>query len=311
MGPAFHRSLLLPMTSNYLCRPILPTSLKSLINSRWLTMQATKDDPSEGSAKPDAYLEQVSDGISAITLDRPKQKNAISVKLLSELKASIEQASEARGLRVLIIRSSERGSFCAGADLIERRTMSPAAVTLFLQTLRSTLTLLQDFRMPTIAAIDGPCLGGGLELALACDFRVAGSEAKKVGLTETKLGIIPGAGGTQRATRLLGITKAKELIFTGRMMDANAALAFGLVDYVADPSSTAFDRAMELAQEISTSAPLALRAAKMAISRADQVDLETGLDFEQACYAPLLRSKDRDEALEAFKEKRKPVFKGE
>lgn len=274
-------------------------------------MPNTQNGSGDIEAKPNASVERIADGVSAITLNRPKQKNAISVKLLGELKASIEQAADDKSLRVLIIRSSERGSFCAGADLAERRTMSPAAVSLFLQNLRSTFTLLQNFHMPTIAAIDGPCLGGGLELSLACDFRVAGNEAKKIGLPETKLGIIPGAGGTQRATRLLGITKAKELVFTGRMMDADAALAFGLVDYVAEPSSTAFDRAMELAGEISTSAPLALRAAKMAISRADQVDLENGLDFEQECYAPLLQSKDRDEALEAFREKRKPVFKGE
>jgi len=306
-----YRSLLLGRHSLCVSRPALPLCLKSSVYSRQFGMPSTPSGFGDSEERPNAYVEQIADGISAITLDRPKQKNAISVKLLGELKASIEQAADDKSLRVLIIRSSERGSFCAGADLAERRTMSPEAVSLFLQNLRSTFTLLHNFRMPTIAAIDGPCLGGGLELALACDFRVAGSEAKKIGLTETKLGIIPGAGGTQRTTRLLGMTKAKELIFTGRMMDAEAALAFGLVDYVAESSSTAFDRAIELAREISTSAPLALRAAKMAISRADQVDLETGLDFEQACYAPLLRSKDRDEALEAFREKRKPVFKGE
>lgn len=227
-------------------------------------MPNTQNGSGDIEAKPNAYVERIADGVSAITLNRPKQKNAISVKLLGELKASIEQAADDQrrvsfechsssnlqtdlvlnryafqrcsnnssgrakpSLRVLIIRSSERGSFCAGADLAERRTMSPAAVSLFLQNLRSTFTLLQNFHMPTIAAIDGPCLGGGLELSLACDFRVAGSQAKKIGLPETKLGIIPGAGGTQRATRLLGITKAKELVFTGRMMDADAALAFG------------------------------------------------------------------------------------
>lgn len=130
-------------------------------------------------------------------------------------------------IRVLIIRSSERGSFCAGADLAERRTMTPTAVSKFLSDLRSTFSALEAFRMPTIAAIDGPALGGGLELALACDFRVAGSHATKIGLPETKLGIIPGAGGTQRAARLLGITKAKELIFTGRMLNAHDALSYG------------------------------------------------------------------------------------
>jgi len=165
--------------------------------------------------------------------------------------------------------------------------------------------------MPTIAAIDGPALGGGLELALACDLRVAGPLATKIGLPETKLGIIPGAGGTQRATRLLGISKAKNLVFTGRMLNAEEALGWGLVDYATHSPMSAFERAVQLAQEMSSSAPLAVRAAKLAISRAPELALESGLDFERACYQPLLSTKDRVEALQAFKEKRAPVFKGE
>lgn len=175
---------------------------------------------------------------------------------------------------MLIVRSSERGSFCAGADLAERRTMSKEQVDTFLTDLGSAFTALEDFRMPTIAAIDGPALGGGLELALSVDLRVAGADVTKIGLPETKLGIIPGAGGTQRTTRLLGPAKAKDLIFTGRMMTAQEAHAFGttvsssnhhclpkltvaciigLIDYVADPSSTAFERALQLAEQIATS----------------------------------------------------------
>ncbi|KAF8318144.1 ClpP/crotonase [Clavulina sp. PMI_390] len=189
--------------------------------------------------------------------------------------------------------------------------MSPTQVDTFLSDLRRTLTMLEEFRMPTIAAIDGPALGGGLELALAVDLRVAGSDVTKIGLPETKLGIIPGAGGTQRAARLLGTAKAKDLIFTGRMMTAQEAFDFGLLNYVAESGTSAFERALKLAEQVATSAPLALRAAKMAISRAEEVPLEIGLDFERACYAPLLKSKDRVEALEAFKEKRAPVFLGE
>lgn len=165
--------------------------------------------------------------------------------------------------------------------------------------------------MPTIAAIDGPALGGGLELALACDLRVAGSSVTKIGLPETKLGIIPGAGGTQRLTRLLGLAKAKNLIFTGRALAAAEGLDYGVVDYVSEEGETAYDRAVKLGEEISANAPLALRAAKQAISRAPELALEPGLDFERASYEVLLKSKDRVEALEAFKEKRAPVFKGE
>ncbi|PSS35410.1 hypothetical protein PHLCEN_2v1565 [Hermanssonia centrifuga] len=204
-----------------------------------------------------------------------------------------------------------QGSFCAGADLAERRTMSQAQVDKFLLDLRGALGKLESLPMPTIAAIDGPALGGGLEMALACDLRVAGHSVTKIGLPETKLGIIPGAGGTQRLTRLLGLSKAKNLIFTARSLNAAEALDYGVVDYVSDEGTSAVDRALRLAEEISSNAPLALRAAKQAISRAPDLALEQGLDFERASYEGLLTSKDRLEALEAFKEKRPPVFKGE
>ncbi|TFY78718.1 hypothetical protein EWM64_g5289 [Hericium alpestre] len=189
--------------------------------------------------------------------------------------------------------------------------MSEAQVNKFLVDLRGALSKLENLPMPTIAAIDGPALGGGLELALACDLRVAGHSVTKIGLPETKLGIIPGAGGTQRATRLLGLSKAKDLIFTGRSLSGPEAKEWGLVDYVSDEGVTAVDRALVLAKEISENAPLALRSAKRAISRAPELSLEPGLDFERASYEPLLKSKDRAEALQAFKEKRRPVFRGE
>ncbi|KAG8920300.1 hypothetical protein FRC01_000835 [Tulasnella sp. 417] len=281
---------------------------------------------SVGAAVPEAYLEPVGGekGIAAITLNRPGAKNAISVKLLKvglavvplmlkvrELRDALDKAAYDPSVNVLIIRSSEPGSFCAGADLVERRTMTKPEVNKFLADLRSAFCLLEDLPMPTIAAIDGPALGGGLELALSCDLRVAGASVTKIGLPETKLGIIPGAGGTQRATRLLGASKAKTLIFTGRMLTAEDALEWGIVDVVADPGSTAYDAALKLAKEINQSAPLALRAAKMAISKAPELDLDSGLSFERACYEPLLSTSDRMEALNAFREKRKPIFKGE
>ncbi|KAG5650309.1 hypothetical protein H0H81_012676, partial [Sphagnurus paluster] len=212
--------------------------------------------------------------------------------------------------------------------LSERRTMSQLQVAKFLADLRDALGKLENLPMPTIAAIDGPALGGGMELSLACDLRVAGisllysntfanpdspqgHSVTKIGLPETSLGIIPGAGGTQRAARLLGPSKAKDLIFTARTLNAEEALAWGLVDYISTPESSAFDRALTVAQAIAKNAPLALRAAKQAISRSEDLALETGLDFERASYETLLSSKDRIEALEAFREKRKPIFQGE
>jgi len=214
-------------------------------------------------------------------------------------------------IRVLVLKSSTPGAFCSGADLSERRSMTKGQVSKFLADLRVALGKLESLPMPTIAAIDGPALGGGLELALACDLRVAGHSVRKIGLPETKLGIIPGAGGTQRATRILGLSKAKDLIFTGRSLTAAEAEELGLVDYVSEEGTPAIDRALSLAKEISENAPLALRSAKLAISRAPELSLEPGLDFERAAYEPLLQTKDREEALRAFKEKRKPIFKGE
>ncbi|KZV65670.1 ClpP/crotonase [Peniophora sp. CONT] len=250
-------------------------------------------------------------GVTMLALNRPQAKNAISIRLLDELIKCLDEARFDRSLRVLIISSLTPGSFCAGADLAERRTMSESQVAKFLLDLRTALHKLETLPVPTIAAIDGPALGGGLELSLACDLRVAGHTVTKIGLPETKLGIIPGAGGTQRATRLLGVSKSKELIFTGRMLTAEQAREWGLVNYVSKEGQSALDRSLELANEISVNAPLALRSAKQAISRAAELSLEMGLDFERAAYEPLLKSSDRVEALQAFKEKRPPVFKGE
>jgi len=250
-------------------------------------------------------------GISCLSLNRPQSKNAISTTLLQQLRESIEIVHFDKSVRVLILRSTTIGSFCAGADLVERRTMSQVQVAKFLVDLRDALGKLESLPIPTIAAIDGPALGGGLELSLACDLRVANHEVTKIGLPETSLGIIPGAGGTQRATRILGPSKAKDLIFTARTLSAVEALEWGLVNYISSPGATAFDRSLSLAESIIKNAPLALRAAKQAISRSEDLPLETGLDFERATYETLLTSQDRIEALQAFKEKRRPNFKGE
>ncbi|KAJ3518051.1 hypothetical protein NLJ89_g86 [Agrocybe chaxingu] len=260
-----------------------------------------------------AFLEPLEShpGITCLSLNRPQSKNAISTTLLQQLRESLETVHFDKSVRVLILRSTTIGSFCAGADLAERRTMTQPEVARFLVELRDALGKLESLPMPTIAAIDGPALGGGLEMSLACDLRVAGHGVTKIGLPETSLGIIPGAGGTQRATRILGPSKAKDLIFTARTLTATEALEWGLVNYVSAPGTTAFDRSLKLAEAIAKNAPLALRAAKQAISRSEDLPLETGLDFERASYETLLTSKDRTEALEAFREKRRPLFMGE
>lgn len=165
--------------------------------------------------------------------------------------------------------------------------------------------------MPTICAIDGPALGGGLELALCCDLRVIGRQVVKIGLPETGLGIIPGAGGTQRVTRLLGASRAKRMIFTAKPMNAQEAFDIGLADYLADEGQLAVEKAKEFAKEILPNAPIAVQMAKLAIDRGIQLDLESALDFERQCYNSCIPTQDRLEGLAAFREKRKPVFKGE
>lgn len=172
--------------------------------------------------------------------------------------------------------------------------------------------------MPTISVIDGAALGGGLEMALATDIRIAGSEAK-LGLPETKLAIIPGAGGTQRLPRLIGLSKAKELIFTGQVLGNTRAAELGLVNYAVQGSG--YDKALEMAGSILSGGPVAIRMAKLALDKGSQLDLyalvthhshnsSSGLAFEQACYAQIIPTQDRLEGLAAFKEKRKPVYKG-
>ncbi|KAG8714198.1 hypothetical protein FRC09_017892 [Ceratobasidium sp. 395] len=259
------------------------------------------------------YLEQADkvEGVYALVLNRPRARNALSIQLVDELSEALDKVSSDRRIQVLIIRSSSNTAFCAGADLIERRSMTEAQVETFLVKLNQVLSRLDSFPIPTIAAIDGPALGGGLELALTCDFRVAASNVTKMGFPEVKLGVIPGAGGTQRAPRVIGLTRAKEAVFTGRMLDAHVAKEWGLVDYVADAPTTAYSRALELASEMAGGAPLALRAAKASISLALEVPLDAGLEHERACYEPLLSTRDRVEALDAFREKRPPVFRGE
>ncbi|RUS70707.1 hypothetical protein EGW08_021527 [Elysia chlorotica] len=178
--------------------------------------------------------------------------------------------------------------------------------------LRRAVTDLQNLPMPTIAAIDGAALGGGLEIALGCDMRVAASNAK-IGLVETSLAIFPGAGGTQRLPRLVGPSVAKELIFTARRLNGWQALEKGVVNHCVDQNEAgdaAFHRSLELADEILPNGPIGVKMAKLAINHGMEVDIETGMAFEAAYYARVIPTEDRMEGLRAFKEKRKPKFKG-
>lgn len=252
-------------------------------------------------------------GVAVISLNRPKAKNAISARFLHLFTEALESLKHDKSVRAVIVRSNVPGIFCAGADLKERAKMAQSDVGPFVSKLRAMVSGLSTLPAPVIAALDGAAMGGGLEIALACDLRIAASSAK-MGLVEAKLAILPGAGGSQRLPRLIGVPLAKELIFTGRVIDGKAAHEIGLVNHVVDQNKdgdAAYHRALELAEEISANGPVAVRMAKLAINYGSEVDLATGLAFEETCYAQVIPTKDRLEGLQAFREKRTPKYLGE
>ena len=258
--------------------------------------------------------EKKGEGILLLTLNRPEAMNCFSLELLGALGEAIREANFDNSLRCLIITGAggddpKKASFSTGADLKERRTMSPDQVRRFIFTIRNVFTSVEQLRVPVIAAINGFAFGGGTELALACDLRIASSNVI-MGLTETSLAIIPGAGGTQRLPRIVGMAKAKELIFTARRINAQTALEIGLVNKVVEPGIL-IDSACELAQEIAANGPIAVSQAKFAINCGMDASLSVALPLESKAYEITIPSKDRLEALAAFAEKRKPNFKGE
>ena len=239
------------------------------------------------------------------TIDREGMRNSLSRELVEELKQHVIRISHAEaGVRCVILTGAGEKAFCAGADLRERQDMSAADVREFLLNLRTLFLSMERSRVVFIAFLNGVALGGGTELALACDLRIAASHAQ-LGLTEVRLGIIPGGGGTQRLPRLVGAGKAKELIFCGRRVGAEEALRIGLIEGV---GVLADARAMALS--ISENAPLALALAKQAIVQGADLPLEEALSLEFQMYQQTLKTEDRQEGLKAFAEKRPPRFVG-
>lgn len=250
-----------------------------------------------------------SDHIAVITLNRPEAANAMSSQLLEELNTCIYHVNQDRTIRCVIITASGDKAFCAGADLKERKGMDDKQTIEAVRTIGETVTNTEKIKKPVIAAINGVAFGGGLELALACDIRIV-SEDAKLGLTETSLAIIPGAGGTQRLTRLIGLGQAKRLIFTAKRVTAKEALSIGLVEQITS-ASTLLDDAFEMAKAIAVNGPIALEQAKTAIHQGYQTDITTGLAIEHLCYKETIPTNDRQEGLHAFQEKRKPEYTGE
>jgi enoyl-CoA hydratase/carnithine racemase len=242
------------------------------------------------------------------TIDGEGRRNAISRAMLQELASLVERVSSSRATRSVILTGAGDKAFCAGADLKERSTMGEPEVRAFLDQLRRTLRAIEKSDCVFIAALNGTAFGGGTELALARDMRVAAPVAE-LGLTEVKLGIIPGGGGTQRLSRLVGPGRAKDLILTGRRLNAAEAFSIGLVNRLA-PEGRLLDAAFSLAESIVETAQVAVSTAKHAIDEGVALELDAALALELQKYETVLATEDRLEGLRAFAEKRPPVFKG-
>lgn len=246
--------------------------------------------------------------IGYVTLDRPASMNAFNYDMLVELSDITDSIRINPDIRVVIFTGSGDRAFSVGADLKERKTLSDLKVKRNIYKIGEVFTAIENLPQPTIAMMNGFAFGGGMELALACDFRIAADTAI-MGLTETGLAIIPGAGGTQRLPRLIGEAKALELILTARRLTAPEALTYGVVTRVA-PVNALLQETLNFADSLLANGPIALEQAKFAIKHGMNVDLQTGLAIERKAYEITIPTEDRIEALHAFSEKRKPVFKG-
>jgi len=249
-----------------------------------------------------------SEKIATITLNRPEALNAFNKDVVEEVLKALEDARNDEDVRVVILTGAGEKAFSAGADIKTMKgfnALKARELSLIGEKLCSTI---ENLEKPVIAAINGYALGGGLEVAMACDIRIA-SEKARMGQTEINIGLIPGWGGTQRLTRLIGKTKAKELIFTGKIIDAETAEKLGLVNMVA--SADKFTQTVrQFAAELATKAPIALKIAKALINKGADISLDAAIALEREGFSVVGSTKDLQEGVSAFIEKRKPTFKG-
>ncbi len=243
-----------------------------------------------------------------VTLNRPEAYNALSKQTNLDLRAVAEQLAADKQLRAIVITGAGEKAFCAGADLKERKGVTPEQTGPYVDAISGAINAWAALPQATIAMVNGHAFGGGMELMLACDIRVASTNAK-MGLTEVRLGIMPGAGGTQRLTRLCGVAVAKRLILTGKRLTAEQAAAFGLVSE-AVPQAELRGVVEGIVGELELCAPRSIEMAKAAIDRGFDVSMEQGLAIERECYDVTLFTEDRNEGLRAFAEKRDPVYTG-
>ena len=249
---------------------------------------------------------EVDGGVGTIRLDRPPM-NAINDDLTRDLVEAANEATVRDDVRAVVIWGGEK-VFAAGADIKQMAQASSQQMKGRIGGLQEAFSVVEDIPKVTIAAINGFCLGGGCELALTADFRFAADDAQ-LGQPEIKLGIIPGAGGTQRLPRLVGPARAKDIIYSGRFVPAKEALDIGLVDEMF-PSADVYERAVEKAREYATGPTAALRAAKVSVNWGGRVDLRTGLVIERETFVDLFATEDQKEGMRAFVEKEQPKFTG-
>ena len=249
--------------------------------------------------------EQHEASIALIQLNRPKELNALNTKLMQEVADSLEQLDNNDGVRVIIITGNDQ-AFAAGADI--KQMADKSAVEMLTVDQFSTWDQIRRTKKPIIAAVSGFCLGGGCELAMTCDMIIA-SETARFGQPEIKIGVMPGAGGTQRLTRAIGKAKAMELVLTGRFISAQEALGLRMINKVV-PVEMYLREAVNLAREIAEMSPLACQLAKEAVNRSFEAHLDEGLRFERKNFYLCFATEDQKEGMKAFVEKRKPVYRG-
>jgi enoyl-CoA hydratase len=249
-----------------------------------------------------------SEGLATITLNRPEAMNAFSKEVEGEIMQALEDIKNDETVHVVVLTGAGEKAFSAGADIKAMKGMNALKARELSLMGEKLCCSLENLEKPVIAAINGYALGGGLEVAMACDFRIA-SENARMGQTEINIGLIPGWGGTQRLTRLVGKTKAKELIFTGRMIDAKTAEQLGILNMVV-PADKFKETVRQFAAELAQKAPVALKVAKALINKGADASLDAALAMEREGFGVVASTEDLQEGVSAFTEKRKPTFKG-
>lgn len=253
-------------------------------------------------------LIEIKDNIAIIAVNRPKVLNALNIETVKELELAVSRTSNLADVRVIMITGTGDKSFVSGADIAAMLKMGESQAAEFASAGHRCMYAIESCQRPVIAAVNGYALGGGTELAISCDIIVA-SENAKFGLPEVKLGLYPGFGGTQRLPRLIGASRAREMIFTGQIITAREALEWNLVNHVY-PQSELMANVIGMAREIASGSPVAVAAAKRVMREGLDMHLSAGLKNEEAQFSTLFTTDDRIEGMTAFLEKRKPVFKG-